>query len=79
MKLWVIQNFLTFGSMDSVTIHWKAVEQYFTVLLFVFQFYSVCNFRKFVNSGLGTIRSERVKENERMRRGCKPKDVMFCV
>ena len=26
------------------TIHWKAVEQCFTVVLFVFQFYPVCNF-----------------------------------
>ena len=29
-----------------MTIHWKAVEQYFTVVLFVFQFYPVCNFAK---------------------------------
>ena len=37
VKPWVIQSFLTFDSMDrtrSVTIHWKAVEQYFTVSLF---------------------------------------------
>ena len=27
-----------------MTIHWKAVEQYLTVVLFVFQFYPVCNF-----------------------------------
>ena len=27
-----------------MTIHWKAVEQYFTVVLFVFQFYLVGNF-----------------------------------
>ena len=27
-----------------MTIHWKAVEQYFTVVLFVLQFYSVFNF-----------------------------------
>ena len=39
-----------------MTIHWKAVEQYFTVILFVFQF---CNFGKFINFGLGTVRSER--------------------
>ena len=31
VKLWVIQSFLTFDSMDN----WKAVEQYFTVELFV--------------------------------------------
>ena len=42
-----------------MTIHWKAVEQYFTVLV-VFQFYSVCNFGKFINFGLGTVRSEKV-------------------
>ena len=33
-----------------MTIHWKIVEQYFTVVLFVF-----------INFGLGTVRSERVK------------------
>ena len=42
-------------------IHWKAVEQYFTAVLLNFQFYPVCNFRKFINFGLGTSRSERVK------------------
>ena len=47
----------------SVTINWKAVEQYFTVVLFVFQFYSVCDFGKFISFGLGTIRSERVKNS----------------
>ena len=32
MKTWVIESFLMFDSMDrSVTIHWKAAEQYFTV------------------------------------------------
>ena len=42
-----------------MTIHWKAVEQYFTVELFVFQCYSVCNFGKFDNFGLGIIRREK--------------------
>ena len=42
--------------------HWKAVEQYFTVVLFVFQFYPGCILGKFINFGLGTIRNERVKE-----------------
>ena len=42
-------------------IHWKAVEQYFIVVLFVFQFYPVCNFGKFIIFGLGTVKSERVK------------------
>ena len=31
-------------------VHWKAVEQYFIVVLFVFQFYLVCNFGRFINS-----------------------------
>ena len=31
-----------------MTIHWKAVEQYFTPVLFVFPFYPVCNFGKFI-------------------------------
>ena len=44
----------------NVTIHWKAVAQYFTVVLFVFQFYPVCNFTKLINFGPGTVRSERV-------------------
>ena len=30
------------------------------MVLFVFQFYSVCNFGKFINFGLGTVRSERI-------------------
>ena len=38
-----------------MTIHWKAVEQYFTVVLFVFQAYPVCNFGKFVDFGLNTV------------------------
>ena len=40
--------------------HWKAVEQYFTVVLFVVQFYPVCNFETFINFGVGTVRSERL-------------------
>ena len=43
-----------------MTMHWKAAEQYFTVVLFVFQFYPVCNFGKFIRFGLGIVRSERV-------------------
>ena len=35
-----------------MTIHWKAAEQYFTVVLFVFQFYPE----------LCTVSSERVKK-----------------
>ena len=55
---------LTFDSMDrilSVTIHWKAVEQYFTVALFGFQFYSLCQLETFINFGLGTVGSEGVQ------------------
>ena len=44
-----------------MTFHWKAVEQCFTVVLFIFQFYQVCNFGQFINFGLGTVRSEGVK------------------
>ena len=43
-----------------MTIYWKAVEQYFTVVMFVFQFHPSCHFKKFMNFGLGTVRSERV-------------------
>ena len=39
------------------------VKQYFSLVLFVFYFYSVCNFGKFLNFGLGTIRNERVNNN----------------
>ena len=39
-----------------MTIHCKAVEQYFTMVLCAFQFYPVCNFEKLINFGLGTER-----------------------
>ena len=45
-----------------MTIHWKAIEQYFTVVLFVFQFFPVCNFGKFASFGLGSVRGERVNK-----------------
>ena len=45
-----------------MTIHWKAVAQYFTVVLFVFQFSPVCYFEKNINFGFGTVRSERIKQ-----------------
>ena len=50
----VIQRFLTFDSTDRTLMcdHWKAVEQYFTLVVFVFQFYPVCNFGKVINFGL---------------------------
>ena len=41
-----------------MTIQWKAVEQHFTVVLFVFQF---CNFGKFITFALCSVRSEWVK------------------
>ena len=44
-----------------MTIHCKAVEQYYTVVPFVFQFYQVCNFGKSISFELGTVRSEGVK------------------
>ena len=40
----------------SVTIHWKTGEQYFTVVLFVFQFQF-----QLMNFGLGTVMSDRFK------------------
>ena len=49
-----------------MTIHWKAVEHHFIVVLFVFQFYPVCSFRKFINFGLGTVRSERLNRIEQI-------------
>ena len=58
----LIRSFLTFDSRDRrVTIHWNAVDQYFTVVLFVFHFSPVCKFGKFVNFGLGTVRSKGVE------------------
>ena len=44
-----------------MTIHWEAIEQYFTVVLFVYQFDPVCNSESFINYEFGTVRSERVK------------------
>ena len=64
MKPWVIKSFLTFHSMDRTLKcdhSMEAVAQYFTVVLFVFQFCPVCNFGTFFNCGVGTVRNERVK------------------
>ena len=41
-----------------MTIHWKAVEQYLSLLLFVFQLKPVCNFGKFNNSARDVALSE---------------------
>ena len=58
VKPLVIQSFLSFDTMDGTRR--KAVEQYLIIELFVFQFYPVsCNFGKFINFVLGTVRSER--------------------
>ena len=45
-----------------MTIDWQAVEQYFTVELFNFQFHThtVCNFGKFIKFAFGAVRGERV-------------------
>ena len=45
-----------------MTFHLKVVEQYFTVMLFIFQFYPVYNLGKFIYFGLSTARSKRVKK-----------------
>ena len=47
---------------DSWTELSKDDKQYFTVVLFVFQFFPVGNFAKLINFGVGTVRSERVKQ-----------------
>ena len=57
----MIENFLTFDS-----IHWKALEQYFTAVLFVFKFYPLCNFGTFIKFGLVTIKCERLKKSVRI-------------
>ena len=44
---------------SSVTIRWKAVEQYFTVVMFVLPFLPVCNLGKVIHFGLGTLKSEK--------------------
>ena len=43
-----------------MTIHWKAVEQYFTVVLFTVKFNPAFNFAKFPNFEHGTVRTETV-------------------
>ena len=48
--------------------HWKAVEQYWTAVLFAFQFYLVCSFGKYVNVGFGTVGSEIIKVSARVQR-----------
>ena len=38
-----------------MTIHWKAVELYFSVVPFVFSILQSLNFGKFINFGLGMV------------------------
>ena len=47
-----------------MTIHWKAVERHFTVVLFVCQFYTFSTFGEFINFGLGAVRSAKVKNSQ---------------
>ena len=44
-----------------MAIHCKTVEQHFTGELFVVQFHTACNFGKFINFGLDTVRMKRVR------------------
>ena len=41
-----------------MTIYWKAVEQYFTVVLLFF--FSISDFGKFISFELGSVSVERV-------------------
>ena len=43
-----------------MTIHWKAVNERYFIVTAVY-IYPVCNFGNFINFGLGTLRSERIK------------------
>ena len=36
------------------------------MVLFIFQFYPFCHFEKFINFGLGTVRSESVKTSVKL-------------
>ena len=56
VKPCVTQSFQSFHSMDP-----KAVEQYFTAMLLLFQFSPVCNFGKFINFRLDIVRDKGVK------------------
>ena len=50
-----------------MTIHWEAVEQYFTEV-FGFQFYPVCNFEKFKTFMLGHFHFDTVLRFHDIRR-----------
>ena len=45
-----------------MTIHWKAVEQYFAVVFYIFTQFN-CNYEKFISFGLGNVRREMVNKN----------------
>ena len=45
-----------------MTIRWKAVEQHFTAVLFVFQVLPVCNFERFIYFSIGIVMSEKVED-----------------
>ena len=54
-----------------MTIHWKALEQYFNVVLFVFQFYPVCNFlEKFGKFITITVYNAALRTCSRTTLGC---------
>ena len=52
-------HFLFYGQNPKVFIH-----SFGKLVLFVFQFYAVCNFGKFVNFGLSTVRRERINSRK---------------
>ena len=47
-KVWILRAKRGVVTMDRLLKGDQAVEQYFTVVLFVFQFYQVCNFGAFI-------------------------------
>ena len=62
VKPWVIQSLLTFHSLDrtlSATIRWKAVEQYLTVVLFLFSILPSLEFWKMYQLARCTLKKYR--------------------
>ena len=47
-----------------MTIHWKAVGQYFSVVLFVCHFCDVCTFGEFVTLGSETLSHTNFQEEK---------------
>ena len=60
VKPWVIQSFLIFDSMDRTLKCDHSLESCSAVL---YCLYPVCNFGKFINFGIDTVRSERVNSD----------------